>query len=100
MLQQLLADFLRLGFGLIDLVDRDDHRHARRLGVVDSLDRLRAEAVVRRDDENDDVGDVGAASAHFRESFVARGVEEGDLRLVGQLHLVGADVLRDPAGFA
>ena len=41
-LEKLLADLLRLGVGLIDLVDRDDHRHAGRLGVVDRLDRLRA----------------------------------------------------------
>ena len=83
-LQQLLADLLRLGIRLIDLVDRDDHRHAGGLGVVDRLDRLRAKAVVGRDHQDDDVGDVGAARAHLREGLVARRVEEGDLRLVGQ----------------
>ena len=64
-LQQLLADLLRLGIGLIDLVDRDDHRDAGRLGVVDRLDRLRLEAVVGRDHQDDDVGDVRAAGAHL-----------------------------------
>ncbi len=33
-LQSFCAD-LGLGFGLIDLVDGDDHRHAGCLGVVD-----------------------------------------------------------------
>ena len=99
-LQQLLADLLRLGVRLIDLVDRDDHRHAGRLGVVDRLDRLRHQAVVGRDHQHDDVGDVGAAGAHLGEGLVARRVEEGDLRLVGQADLVGADVLGDAAGFA
>ena len=99
-LEKLLADLLRLGLGLIDLVDRDDHRHAGRLGVVDRLDRLRAQAVVGRDHQDHDVGDVGAARAHLRESLVARRVEEGDLRLVGQADLIGADVLGDAAGFA
>ena len=41
-LEKLLADLLRLGVRLVDLVDRDDHRDAGRLGVVDRLDRLRA----------------------------------------------------------
>ena len=53
-LEQFLADLLRLGLGLVDLVDRDDHRHAGRLGVVDRLDRLRTKAVVGRDHQDDD----------------------------------------------
>ena len=99
-LEQLLADLLRIGAGLVDLVDRDDHRHAGRLGVVDRLDRLRHQAVVGRDHQDDDVGDVGAARAHLGEGLVARRVEEGDLRLVRQRHLIGADMLGDAAGFA
>ena len=83
-LEQLLADLLRIGAGLVDLVDRDDHRHAGRLGVVDRLDRLRLQPVVGRHHQDDDVGDVGAARAHLGEGLVARRVEEGDLRLVGQ----------------
>ena len=78
-LQQLLANLLRLGVRLIDLVDRDDHRHACRLGVIDRLDRLRPQAVVGRDHQDHDVGDVGAAGAHLGEGLVARSVEEGDL---------------------
>ena len=100
MLQKLLADFLRLGLGLVDLVDRDDHRHAGRLGVVDRLDRLRTQAVVGGHHQHDDVGDVGAARAHLAERLVARRVEEGDLRLVREGHLIGADMLGDAAGLA
>ena len=81
-LEQFLAHLLRIGAGLVDLVDRDDHRHAGRLGVVDRLDRLRLQAVVGRHHQDDDVGDVGAARAHLGEGLVARRVEEGDLRLV------------------
>ena len=98
MLQELLADLLRLGVRLIDLVDRDDHRDAGRLGVVDRLDRLGTQSVVGGHHQDDDVGDVGSAGAHLRECLVAWGVEEGDLRLVGQAYLIGADVLRDAAG--
>ncbi len=79
-LQQLLADALRIGVGLVDLVDRDDDRHVGRLGVVDRLDGLRHDAVVGGDHQHDDVGDLGAARAHRGEGLVARRVEEGDAR--------------------
>ena len=78
-LQQLGAHALGLGVRLVDLVDRDDHRHLRRLGVIDRLDRLRHHAVVGRDHQHDDVGDLGAARAHRGEGGVARRVDEGDL---------------------
>ena len=77
-LQQVLLDLLRVGRGQVDLVDRDDHRHAGVLGVADRLDRLRHDLVVGRDDEDDDVGHLGAAGAHGGERLVARRVEEGD----------------------
>ena len=80
-LEQALADPLRVGLGLVDLVDRHDHRHAGGLGVVDRLDRLRHDPVVGRDHQHHDVGDVGTARAHLGERLVARGVEEGDLVL-------------------
>ena len=99
-LEQLLADLLGIGAGLVDLVDRHDHRHAGRLGVVDRLDRLRHQPVVGRHHQDDDVGDVGAARAHLGERLVARRVEEGDLRLVRQRDLIGADMLGDAAGLA
>ena len=61
--------------------------------------RLRHDAVVGRHDEDDDVGDPGAAGAHQRERLVARRVEEDHRPLVDR-DLVGADVLRDAAGLA
>ena len=79
-LGELLLDPLRVGVRLVDLVDDDDDRHAGRLGVVDGLDRLRHDAVVGGHDEDDDVGDLGAARAHGGERLVARRVEEGDGR--------------------
>ena len=67
--------------------------------VIDRLDRLRHEAVVGRDDEDDDVGHVRAARAHRGEGRVAGRVEKGDARVL-VIDRVGADVLRDAAGFA
>ena len=91
----------RCGIGVlaVDLVDRDDDRHLGRLGVVDRLDRLGHDAVVGRDDEHDDVGDLGAAGAHLGEGLVARRVDERDEAAVLD-GLVGADVLRDATGLA
>ena len=60
--------------------------------------RLGHDAVVRRHHENDDVGRLGAAGAHRREGFVARGVEERD-DAARRLHVVRTDVLRDAARF-
>jgi hypothetical protein len=75
---QLLLHAIGVGFALVDLVDRHDHRHLGRLGVVDGLDRLGHHAVVGRHHQDDDVGGRGAARPHRGEGLVARGVEEGD----------------------
>ena len=72
------ADAVGLRALLVDLVDRDEHRHLGRLRVVDRLARLRHHAVVGGDDDHGDVGDLLAAGAHGGERLVARRVEEGD----------------------
>ena len=77
-LQQFRAHAFRLGVRLVDLVDRDDQRHFGRLGVMDRFDRLRHDAVIRGDDQHDDVRDFGAARAHRGEGGVAGRVDEGD----------------------
>ena len=89
----------RVGVGafLVDLVDGDDHRDLGRLGVVDRLLGLRLDAVIGGNHDHRQVGDLGAARAHRRERLMARRVEERDA-VVAVVHLVGADVLGDPAG--
>ena len=100
-LQQFGAHALRLGVGLVDLVDRHDHRNLRRLGVVDRLDRLRHDAVIGRHHQDHDIGDLGAARAHRGERGVAGRIDEGDLLAAFRRgHLIGADMLGDAAGFA
>ena len=76
------ADAVGLRALLVDLVDRDEDRHLGRLRVVDGLARLRLHAVVGGDDDDRDVGHLGAAGAHGGERLVARRVEEGDDVLV------------------
>ena len=98
-LGQLGLDPVRVGVGLVDLVEGDDDRHLGRLGVADRLERLGHDPVVGGDDDDRDVGHLGAAGAHRGERLVARGVEEDDaLAVVGDL--AGADVLGDAAALA
>ena len=99
-LQQFGLHARRIGVALVDLVDGHDHRHARRLGVRDGFDRLRHDAVIGGDHQDDQIGDLGAARAHRGEGGVAGRVEEGDLLAALQLHLIGADMLGDAAGLA
>ena len=93
------SDAIWVGALLVDLVDRDQDRHVGRAGVVDRLDGLRHDAVVRGDDDHRDVGHAGAAGAHRGERLMARCVEEGELLAV-VLHLIRADVLGDPTRLA
>ena len=95
--RELGADAVEVRVRDVDLVDRDDDRHLGCARVRDRLARLRHDAVVGGDDEDRDVGDLRAAGAHGGERLVARRVEERDLAAVDD-GLVGADVLRDPAG--
>ena len=83
----------------VDLVDRHEDRHARRLRVVDGFDGLRHDAVGGGDDEDDNVSHLSAAAPHRREGRVARRVDERD-RLVMHANLVGTNGLRDAAGLA
>ena len=99
-LQQFGAHALGPRIRAVDLVDGDDHRHPRRLGVVNGLDRLRHHAVVRRDHQHDNVGDARAACAHRGEGGVAGRVDESDLGARRRGDLIGADMLGDAAGLA
>ena len=98
--QEIGAHAIGIGLRLVDLVDRNDDRNLRGLGVIDRLDRLRHDAVVGRNDQNDDVRHLGAARTHGGERFVARRIDERDLVAVRGFDLIRADMLRDAAGFA
>ena len=59
---QLLIGPFNVGPGQVDLVQRHHDRHVGRPGVADRLFGLRHHSVLGRDDQNGDVGDVGAAA--------------------------------------
>ena len=98
-LRELLLDALGVGLGFIHFVDGHDNGDACRLGVVNGLNRLGHNAVVRGHHQNGDVRDHGAAGAHGGEGLVTRGIQEGD-GLAVYHHLVSADVLGNAAGLA
>ncbi len=76
---ELLLDALGVGFGRVDFIDGDDDGDGGGLGVIDGLEGLRHDAVVRGDDDDNDVSNLCAAGSHAGEGFVAGGVEEDDL---------------------
>ena len=84
-LQQFAAHTLGLGIGLVDLVDRHDHRHIGGARMCDRFRRLRHDAIVGGDDENHNVRHLGAARAHRREGRVTGRIDEGDWRTVGHV---------------
>ena len=97
--QQFLLDLERVGRGQVDLVDRDDDRHAGILRVRNRLDGLRHDGIVRSHNEHDDVRHLGAAGTHGRERLVAGRVEERDHLAARCRHMIRADVLRNATGF-
>ena len=76
-----------------------DNRNPSRLRVRDRFFGLRHDAVVRCDDQDCNIGDVGTASTHFGKRFVTRRVHKGNGSTIF-LYLISPDLLRDPARFA
>ena len=68
------------------------------LSVIDRLNRLRHDAIIRCDHQHDDVGHVSTTRAHSGESRVARSIDKGNFRSV-VIDAVGADMLGNPASF-
>lgn len=69
---------------LIDLVDRDDELNVGRLlDEFDDFSTLRHDSIVRCDDENDDIRDLGSSSSHSGEGGVSWGVEEANRSRLG-----------------
>ena len=63
--------------------------------MVQRLDSLRHDVIVGSDNHNNDIGDLGTTGTHSGKRLVTRGIQEGDATAVGQLHVIGTDVLGD-----
>ena len=98
-----LRKFLTYALGvraiLIDLVHRNNNRHVCRFRVVDCLDGLRHNAVIGRNNQDDNVGDLRTAGTHCRKRLVTRGIDERNL-MIHQIDHRSADMLRNAARFA
>src|SRR6266581_5842247 len=70
----------------------------RGLGVINRFDSLRHDAVVRCNDQDNDVGHVSAARAHCGESRMTGRIDKRDLCSI-VLNTVSPNVLRDSASF-
>ena len=81
MLHKSLLDLVRIRLGLVHLVHRHDQRHFRRARMIDRLDRLWHHAVIRGDDQHDDVREFRAARTHRAERG-GLGCREADHALV------------------
>ncbi len=67
--------------------------------MVDGFLGLRHHAVICGNDQDDDVGHLGAAGAHLGEGLVAGGVDKDHHPSVGCFDPRCTDVLGDAAGF-
>ncbi len=96
---KLAQNAVRVRAGLVHLVDSYDYGHIRGARMVDGFPCLLHHAVISRDNQDDQVGDLGAAGAHGRECLVAGCVKKDNFAALCP-DMVGADMLGDAAGFA
>ena len=97
-LNKFLFNAFRIGFRLIDLVDRHHHRNTSGLGVSNSFLRLGHHTVIGSHHQNHNIGGLSTARTHSRKSFVPRRIQEGH-NASRSLNVVSTDMLRDTAGF-
>ena len=98
MIGQLFLDQIRVRVGAVHLIHRDDDRYPGGFCVGDRFFCLRHDAVIGGNDQDHDIGTLGAAGTHRTEGRVAGCVKERD-RPAFVFDLIRTDVLCDPAGF-
>ena len=100
MLQQIGAHLGWVGTGFVDFVDGNDHRHLRRLGVVNRLNRLRHNSVICRNNQHNDICHMRTARPHCGKGRVAGRIQKRQLCAAFGCHLIRADMLGNAAGLA
>ena len=98
-LGQLLLDTLGVGAHHVHLVDGNHQGNTGCFGVVDGLNGLRHNAVVRCNHKNGNIGDHGATGTHGGKGFMARSIQEGNGTAV-DINGISTDMLGNAAGFA
>ncbi|KNX40127.1 hypothetical protein ROTO_33190 [Roseovarius tolerans] len=98
--EQIGAHLVGIGGRQIDLVDRHDHRHLGRLGMVDGLDGLRHHGIIGCNDKHDNIRHLRPARAHRGKGRVARRVEEAEHGAAVGGDLIRPDMLGDTTSLA
>ena len=92
---QLLTNLIGVSTGFIHFVDSKHHRYARRLRVVDGLNRLWHDSIVGSDDDDGDIRHFRTTCTHSGKRSVTRGIEERDMLSVLQFDVISTDMLGD-----
>src|SRR5690606_38363517 len=96
---QAVLDVVRIGFGLVDLVDCNDQGHPSGFRMLDRFLCLRHDAIISCHHQDHDIGRLRTTGTHGGKRGVTRGIQEGHHAALG-LNVVGADMLGDAASFA
>ena len=96
---QLVFDAIWIGAFFIHFVDRNDQWHTGSPSMLNRFFGLWHDSVIRRNDQNHNIGRLCTASTHGGKRRVARCIEEGDHPHIS-LHVVSTNVLGNTARLA
>ena len=82
MLRQLSSNPLWIRVFPVNLIDGNDEWNTCRFRVLNGLNCLRHDAVIRGNNQHDYIGGVSAACAHCCKCSVARCIEKRDLAFI------------------
>ena len=99
MFGKLLFDPFRVRILLVNLVDRDYHRNTGITSMMNRFDRLRFDAIISCNHQNDNVCHFRTTRSHRTECFMTRSVQKGN-RAVLRINPVRAYMLGNAARFA
>ncbi len=95
---QFFHNVLRIRTGLIHFVNCNNDADLCCFCMMDCLNRLRHDTIIRSNDQNRDICCHGTAGTHCRKSLMAGRIQKGNHSSV-HIHLIGTNMLRNAAGF-
>ena len=92
-LWQVFTYLIRVSSWLINLIDSEYHWYTSSLCMSNSLLGSRHDWVVRRNDDNHDIGNLCTTSTHSSKGFVTRSIKESNLTAILQCYTICTDML-------